>query len=789
MHILRTGIFCLIATLLLHTESRAQSTQTVSGHIYDEASRAPLSGALIRLTDTAIESLSESSGKFTLPGVPVGRHSLAISRPGYEDAFVADIVVTAGKEVSLQVSLRERINTLAEVSVSAGRQGGKAHNDMALVSARSFNADETKRYAGALGDPSRMAANFAGVVSGDDSRNDIVVRGNSPAGMLWQLEGLNIPNPNHYGSLSSTGGPVSMLNNNTIGKSDFMTSAFPAQYGNALAGVFDIRLREGNSERREAVAQVGFNGFEAGIEGPIGKRKLVSYLVNYRYSVIGLLQQIGVDFGTGGATPVYQDLNYKVSARIGERGKLTAFGLNGTSKADFLGKDVDTTMLDLYGGDPYADSRSRYATLINGVSYAHQLSDRSHLKLTAGYSSTAERYTFDSISHIDGRIVPRAAGDSKTGKASAAATFAHKINAQHSLQSGLSYDLTTCALMDKELFPDRAEQVYTDQDGRFGLAQGFVQYRYRYSEALSITGGLHGQYLGLNGSGAVEPRVSARYALNARHALGLGYGLHSQAQNIYTYFTRTGSNGHAAYTNRELGFSRSHHTVLTYDWIPVRGFRLKAEAYYQRLFNIPVERRASAYSVLNSGSSFGADYVDSLSNGGKGHNYGLDLTAERSFAKGYYFLVTGSLFRSRYEGSDGIERNTAFNSGHVLNVLAGKEFRLGPKGSVLALNLKLTDVGGRYLTPLDLDRSAAEGRSVYDVSRAFSQKQPDYFRADLKVGYRREMRRSTLELAVDFQNLSNHQNIFSESYDKKSGKMVSNYQQGFFPVPFIRYTF
>jgi hypothetical protein len=789
MTILKTGIICLIAIFMSALKAGAQGTQTISGTITDEASKAPLHQVVVRLADTSLSAITDEAGRFSIPGVPLGRHSLNIFGAGYEDAVLPEVLVTAGKEVSLVFSLRERINVLQEVSVTAGKARNRSNNEMALVSARSFNADETKRYAGALGDPSRMAANFAGVVAGDDSRNDIVVRGNSPAGMLWQLEGINIPNPNHYGSLSSTGGPVSMLNNNTIGKSDFLTSAFPAQYGNAMAGVFDIRLREGSTAKREAVAQLGFNGFEGGLEGPLGKKKQVSYLVNYRYSALGLMQKVGVDFGTGGATPIYQDLNYKITARIGEKGKLTAFGLNGTSKVDFLGKDLDTTQLDLYGGDPFSNSRSNYATLIYGISYAYQVSERTNARLTAGYSSTLEQYNYDSVSNIDGSIIPRAAGKSTTGKFSTVASLVHKFDAKNSIQAGLTYDRIAFNLEDRELFPNEPDKVYTDYSGSYGLGQAYVQYRYRVSNALSLVGGMHGQYLSLNGDLAIEPRVSARYELNAKNAISLGYGLHSQAQNIYTYFTQTGDGANARYTNKDLGFTKSQQTVLGYEWMPLRKLRVKAEGYYQHLYKVPVEQRPSAYSVLNSGASFGADYVDSLENNGTGENYGLDLTVERSFAQGYYFLVTGSLFSSTYKGSDGVERNTAFNSGHVLNVLGGKEFKLGRKGNVLSLNLKLTDVGGRYLTPLDLERSAEEGRSVYDVSRAYSQKQDDYFRMDIKVGYKKDFRKSTLEVAIDFQNVTNHQNIFSETYDRKSGKMVTNYQQGFFPVPTLRYTF
>jgi outer membrane receptor protein involved in Fe transport len=181
--------------------------------------------------------------------------------------------------------------------------------------------------------------------------------------------------------------------------------------------------------------------------------------------------------------------------------------------------------------------------------------------------------------------------------------------------------------------------------------------------------------------------------------------------------------------------------------------------------------------------------VDSLVNKGKGHNYGAELTLERFFNKGYYFLMTGSLFNSRYTGSDGIERNTAFNTGHVLNVLAGKEFRVGHKGSVLAVNAKVSSVGGRWATPLDMTRSVAEMRTVLKDNEAFTEKLPGYFRSDLRVSYRKEYRKSTLEMAIDFQNITNHQNIFLKYYDAPNKKVVTVYQQSFFPVPTIRYTF
>jgi len=789
----RKVLALIIIIMLLHIAAFAQATQNITGKVFDDASKAPLMGAVIELAtvQSPIGTVTDTDGNFRLTGVPVGRQAIRISYTGYEDRIVNDIVVTAGKEVNLNINMQEALHQLKDVTVSYSRAKDKTrtNNDMAQVSARSFNVDETKRYAGSLGDPARMASNFAGVVSGDDARNDIIVRGNAPGGMLWQLEGLNIPNINHYGSLDATGGPVSMLNNNNISKSDFMTSAFPAQYGNALAGVFDIKLRDGNKNKNEFVGQLGFNGFEFGAEGPLGKNKKTSYMINYRYSVLGLFQKMGISFGTGSATPIYQDVNYKVTSQLSKKSSLTFFGIGGNSKIDFLGKDVDTTKQELYSGDPYENARSRYGTYVAGVAYNYHISDKTFTRITLGYSGTMEKFEADSISYAVKNVFPDFRTKNTTNKASAVWTLAHKISAKDNIETGATFDYTNFTLLLKSLNPGGTEEVYYDKTGGYGLGQAFGQWKHRFSDKLSSVAGMHFQYMTLNSKYAAEPRASLRYAISKRQAISMGYGLHHQAQNIFTYFVQTQTANGYALTNKDLGFTRSHHAVVTYDWNITDHMRLKAEAYYQALGNVPVTRNLSSYSSLNLGSGFDASVPDSLVNKGTGYNYGTELTLERFFDKGYYFLVTTSLFNSRYKGSDGIERNTAFNTGHVVNALAGKEFKLGKTGSVLALNLKVSDVGGRYFTPLDLERSKAEGKTIYKEGQAFSQKQNDYFRTDLRIAYRKEYRKSTLELAIDFQNLTNHQNIFSQYYNSKTNKVVTTYQQNFFPVPMIRYTF
>ncbi|MDX2429290.1 MAG: carboxypeptidase regulatory-like domain-containing protein, partial [Bacteroides sp.] len=284
----RTGIALFYLMFVLGGGSGlwAQSTQSIRGMVIDQNTGVPLIGATVSLLDhePLTGCISDHQGFFNLEGVPVGRRAIRIDYLGYQSVFRQGLDVTAGKAFNLNIEMEESAIMGEEAQVRAYSNKGQALNEMALVSARSFNMEEAERYAGSWGDPARLVANFAGVQSPADQSNDIIIRGNSPAGLLWKMEGVSIYNPNHFGSIGSTGGPISMINNNMLANSDFYSGAFPSQYGNATSGVFDLNLRSGNNQDREYTAQVGFNGFEFGAEGPFSKKSNASYLISYRYS-------------------------------------------------------------------------------------------------------------------------------------------------------------------------------------------------------------------------------------------------------------------------------------------------------------------------------------------------------------------------------------------------------------------------------------------------------------------------------------------------------------------------
>lgn len=800
---MKTQVMAIIAGIISlafsASGSLAQTTQTVRGRVLDAVSKAPVVGVNVVLVrdGAALGASTDTEGNYRIENIPLGRQSFRITSIGYEEQLIPNVIITAGKEVILNINLTESVDQLNEIVITADSKDDKTatNNDLAMVSARSFNVDDTKRYAGALGDPSRMAANFAGVIGGDDSRNDIVVRGNSPTGMLWQLEGLNIPNPNHFGSLTSTGGPVSMLNSNNLDKSDFMTSAFPAQYGNAMAGVFDIQLRDGNNQQSEFVGQVGFNGFEAGAEGPFSKSGKASYIVNYRYSTLGIFQALGIEFGTGSNTPLYQDLNFKLSLPTRGNGKWVVFGIGGLSEIDLLGSKADlSASTDLYG-DENQDTYPRYKTGIGGISYEKNASARTFFKLTAGLSYTFEGFTGDSLVRNQENEVTarynRFDSEFTTTKYTLSGLIRTKFNSKNSLTSGFYVDQLNFDLFNRDVYANlNRDSVRIDVNDRTTLYQVYTTWKHRFNSRFLFTAGVHSQYYSLNEQLAVEPRVNFQYVINGNHAVSAGYGLHNQVQSIYTSFVQTPLPGNQiSLTNTGLDFTTSQHVVLTYDWNINQHLRLKAETYYQSLKNVPVEQSPGPFSALNTGASFVPSDVDSLVNNGRGKNFGVELTLEKFFSKGYYFLITTSLFESRYRGSDGIERNTAFNTQYVLNALGGKEWRVGKKSNYLVLNVKLTTIGGKYLTPINLAASQKFGRTIFDEANAYSVKQDPYFRMDVKISYRKEYKRSTLEAAVDFQNVTGNKNIFAQSYNPRSNSIVTQYQQGFFPVPFVRFTF
>lgn len=220
--------------------------------------------------------------------------------------------------------------------------------------------------------------------------------------------------------------------------------------------------------------------------------------------------------------------------------------------------------------------------------------------------------------------------------------------------------------------------------------------------------------------------------------------------------------------------------MLGYDVSLSRNLRLKTELYGQYIYKAAVEKQPSSFSMLNAGADFGFPDKTNLVNDGRGYNYGLEITLERFLNKGFYYLITVSVFESKYRGSDNLWRNTAYNSNFVTNILGGKEFRLNKKSS-FSIDTKLAFAGGQCYTPFDIDASIQNGYVIYKEQEAYSLRNDSYFRWDLKFSFTRNGKKSTQKWYVDFQNLTNHGNIYIWTLNPATGNIGSIGQTGFFP--------
>jgi len=261
--------------LLIHLSVFGQSsTQNIRGLVKDKQRNTALPGAtiLLEINQEKRATISDEKGEFILQNVPAGRYQLHISFIGYEPKVTESFLLQSTKESYLEIELTEGSITANEVVVTANKNAFEPLNELSAVSTRSFTAEETERIPAGINDPGRVVLSYPGVqISADDNENQIVVRGNSPVGILWRLEGIDIPNPNHFAVIGSSGGGITVFSAQLLAKSDFNTGGFAAEYGNALSGAFDIHFRAGNEHKREHRIKVGLLGLDFSTEGPLKK--------------------------------------------------------------------------------------------------------------------------------------------------------------------------------------------------------------------------------------------------------------------------------------------------------------------------------------------------------------------------------------------------------------------------------------------------------------------------------------------------------------------------------------
>lgn len=762
--------------------------QTVRGTVVDKISQTPIPGAVVQVMniDPAMATTTDENGKFTFTKVPVGKQSLSITYLGYKPSALQNLSINSGKELVLNVNLEEDIKQMNEVEITAKVEKNKPLNEMSTVSTRAFSVEETQKFAAAANDPARMALAFAGVVSGPDGNNMISIRGNSPNGLLWRMEGVEIPNPNHFSNVGTSGGGISILSSQLLNNSDFSTGAFAAEYGNALSGVFDLKLRRGNNQKREYTFQLGVLGADVAAEGPFKKGYDGSYLINYRYSTLSVLGKIGVPLGD--AITNFQDLSFNIYLPTKKIGAFSMFGFGGISdqtsyaKKDSLKWEEDEWLR--YNSKFYANTGAI------GLTNTKLFSNQSYLKTALVFSGTQNGDIEKKLGRDYSTFTKEYEQNFVQSKVTLSTVYTQKINAKSNIRSGfilnqLGYNLSQSDMGDSTVLMERINVKGSTQ-----TAQVFFQWNYKLTPKLTSNVGLHYFQLLLNSSNSVEPRASLKYELTQKNVLTMGYGLHSQLQPIGVYFAKKQNDDNTFSTpNKNLQLSKAHHLVLGYDYIINDFSHIKTEVYYQHLFNVPVSvDKTSTYSMLNEVDGYN---TDQLTNKGLGRNYGLELTYERFLHKNLYYILSTSLYNSEYKAANDVWYNTRFNTNYAVTFTAGKEWTLSEKrkSRIIGFNIKSIYVGGYRYTPIDLPASVAAGQTKFETKKTFENKNPDYYRLDIRVSVKRNYKHVTSTLALDIQNTTNRKNVGGQYFDMKTGSVKYWYQTPLLPLLSYRLEF
>ena len=764
------------ALSLLFISAQAQYSQKFRGTITDQVLQQPLAGATVTINPLGKSVTTDDDGVFRFSNIPVGSYRITISYTGFKDGVLENIAVNSGKETVINVSLEAIVHTEAAVIIKAGSKKNKPLNDMSAVSARAFTVEETQKYAAAVNDPLRMATGFAGVFAADDGNNSIVIRGNSPTGLLWRMEGMDIPNPNHFGTPGNSGGGISILSSQLLSNSDFVTAAFAAEYGNALSGVFDLRLRKGNNEKREYTVQAGVLGLNVAMEGPFPKKYKGSYLINYRYSTLALLSKIGV-LDDNGATN-FQDLSYNFYFPTNKLGTFTFFGFGGLSDQKFNAEQ------DSLKWESQSD-RYSYTFLSNtgmtGITHSILVGNKLNIKSGIGISKTRvgydENYTQDDYTST-GTYFDKF----NTNKLIFNSTLNYKFSNRLNLRAGVIADLIKYNFyrLSSEHEGDPLEEDL-NSSGKTSTQQAFAQWQYKPSNNITVNAGMHYFRLAHNNTSSVEPRFSAKWNINNKSSVAVGYGLHSQMQTLSVYFAEQKlPDGTVIMPNKDLDLTKSHHYVFSYSYRISKNLLAKAELYYQQLFNVPVSiYDSSSLSTLNILNEY---IVEPMENGGKGKNYGVEISLERYLKDNFYLTLSNSFYQSKYTAKDGVERNTRFNGNYLVTLITGKEFISERKSKTFGINLKTIYAGGLRTTPIDFDASQQQGYTVFKEKDAYTLQNAAYFRADFGISMKWNRKHFTSTLSLDIQNVTNRLNVFGQWYDSEKNKIVTSYQTGIIPI-------
>lgn len=744
--------------ILIFINFKAQPFQTIKGSVIDNASNAPVAFAnvIVLNTQPLLGGVTDSLGNFSITNVSVGRYDLKITCIGYENAIIREVTVISAKQTILNILVKENSKTLEEITIKPNVNKEQPLNSMTTVSARMLSVEEAKRFAGGFDDPARLASAFAGVAS-NSGFNGIIVRGNAPKYLQWKMEGVEIPNPNHFGDLKSFGGGIlTGLSSQMLANSDFLSGAFPAEYNNALSGVFDISMRKGNNEKKERTIQIGLIGIDYAEEGYFKKGGKASYLYNYRNSTLALLQPL---LPENAEKIKYQDLSFKLNFPTKNAGIFSLWGIGLTDGASAKPK-MDS--LKWFYKDDKQKNDIKLKTGAVGLSHKYFFNNNTYLNTTLA-STGSETDWQAQVFNSQLELKPYSHIANTNWNYTLSSFINKKFNSRHTNRTGvLITQMNYNILLNRSIIDGEVPTEIVNSKGNSTLLSVYSNSSISLTPKLIMNIGINGQFFTLNNHYTIEPRVGFRQLIGQKQSLGFAYGMHSRLENLNFYYNNSLITGEKA-VNKNLDFSKANHFVLGYDLNVTPLIHVKIEPYFQQLFSVPVVKNSST-SFINLESDW--FFAEKLENTGEGRNYGIDFTLEKYISKGYYYLFTASIFDSKYKGGDGVWRDSRFNRNYVFNFLIGKEWQVGRnKQNTFSINTRLSYQGGNRYSPVNEVASHLAKDVIYDQTKAYSMQSDPIINVHFTTSYKINKKKSSHEFALKILNATGQVDFYGYKYN------------------------
>lgn len=768
--------FAITAFFLLLLNGFAQN-QNIRGVVTNSFNQDPISDVQVKLllNDSVVNStFTNDKGEFLFVKIELGMYDISFTHVNYQAFILPDITLISSKESFLTVNLVEGFEQLGEVTINQPKKDrSQTNNEMVTNSVKTIYPQDMSKLAGSLDDPIRVAGMMPGVTSDAAfSENFVSIRGNSPRGLKYMMEGVELFNPTHFARIGSSGGTFTIFSMQLLDKSDFYTGAFPAEYSNALSGVLDVNFRAGSKTSRNYAVNLGTLGLDFATEGPFKENGKGSYLINYRYSVVGMARLIGYP-----TQPTYQDLSFVLDFPT-EKGKLKVFGIAGTSDR----KRIAIADSTVWEGDIDRYNLSLRSDMITlGGVYDHHLNENTLLKITLSGGASRQ---IDNRNYLldDYREIIRKKNEYASVPVTGAISLKHKFSVRHTNKTSFSADYVS---HNWDVLKYDFENSHLDTlvigKGTSQTMKAYSQSRFLLNENWTMNLGVAAVYYSVNQKYSVEPRFGLSYQPKGKGKLSLALGRHSQIENFATYMYQFKDTLGAINTpNRSLDFVKAYHAILGYRTTIFKNHYINLEGYYQYLYDVPVEA-GGTFSMINISE---LEDIGTLVNTGTGENYGVDLSLERYASKGLYYMINASLYSSTYVAGDGVKRSTQFDQHFNIKFLAGKEYIIGEKKgkrNFIGWNTNLAYVGGRPYTPINIAASELEQETIYNESLAFSQRENNLLFLDVTFTYKINKQKTTGIWSLQIKNMFSNGNAIYREYDAVLKQEVTVKSSSFFP--------